>query len=62
MEIPKNISLYTFHYNYGNRVMVIKQGIRGNMLTIIRPLYNNVKCCIKYSIISDFFICKNYVI
>ena len=30
------------------------------MLAIIRSLYQNVKCCVKYNnVISDFFICKN---
>ena len=30
------------------------------MLAIIRSLYQNVKCCVKYNnVISDFFICKS---
>jgi len=30
------------------------------MLSIIRSLYKNVKCCVKYNnVFSDFFICKN---
>ena len=39
---------------------LIKQGVSGKMLAIIRSLYQNVKCCVKYNnVISDFFMCKN---
>ena len=39
---------------------LIQQGVDGKMLTIIRSLYNDVKCCVKYNnVLSDFFMCKN---
>ena len=38
------------------------QGVDGKMLTIIRSLYNDVKCCVKYNnVLSDCFMCKNGV-
>ena len=39
---------------------MIQLGVNGNILAIIRSLYDNVKCCVKYNNeISDFFNCKN---
>ena len=35
---------------------MIKEGVEGKLLKIIRSLYKNVKCCVKYNgILSDFF-------
>ena len=39
---------------------IIQQGIESRMLIIIRSIYDNVKCCVKYNnLLSDFLVCKN---
>ena len=36
---------------------LIQQGVDGKMLTIIRSLYNEVKCCVKYNDVLSDFLC-----
>ena len=39
---------------------LMQQGVDGKMLTIIRSLYNDVKCCVSFNnVLSDFCMCKN---
>ena len=47
-------------FNSGDRTKLWKKifnsGIQGKMLTIIRSLYDKVKCCLKYKgALSDYF-------
>ena len=65
-EFYVKANIYTVALLIIKRVLTVDQtklwkklfnsGIQGKMLTIIRSLYDKVKCCVKYKgVLSDYF-------